>query len=127
MRYLVLATDYDGTIARSGKVEAAALAAIERLRTSGRRTILLTGRRLDDLLAVCRRVSLFDYIVTENGAVIYQPRTREQVLLGKQPSAAFVNRLRELTEDSIDTGHVIISTRVPHQGAVLQAIQWLGC
>jgi hypothetical protein len=49
MRYLVLVTDYDGTIATNGKADETALSALERLRTSGRRAILLTGRQLDDL------------------------------------------------------------------------------
>jgi hydroxymethylpyrimidine pyrophosphatase-like HAD family hydrolase len=66
MRYLVLATDYDGTIATDGQAEAGALRAIERLRMSGRRAILLTGRRLDDLVAIFPRIGLFDYVVAEN-------------------------------------------------------------
>jgi hypothetical protein len=49
MRYLVLVTDYDGTVATGGQAETVALQAIERLRMSGRRAILLTGRRVDDL------------------------------------------------------------------------------
>jgi hydroxymethylpyrimidine pyrophosphatase-like HAD family hydrolase len=55
MRYLALATDYDGTLASHGQADPAALSAIERLRMSGRRAVLLTGRRVDDLFAVCPR------------------------------------------------------------------------
>jgi hydroxymethylpyrimidine pyrophosphatase-like HAD family hydrolase len=126
MRYLVLAADYDGTIATGGKPDESALFAIEQLRTSGRRTILLTGRCLDDLLAVCPRLRLFDYVVAENGAVIYEPRTREQTLLGKPLPAEFVQRLKELTGNSIEVGRVVVSTWVPHHTAVLQAIQEMG-
>jgi HAD superfamily hydrolase (TIGR01484 family) len=126
MRYLVLVTDYDGTIATAGKADESALLAIERLRTSGRRAILLTGRRLNDLLAVCPRVRLFNYVVAENGAVVYEPRTREQTLLGKPPATEFVTRLRELTDNSIDVGQVVVSSWVPHQAAILQVIQELG-
>ena len=126
MRYLVLVTDYDGTIATGGKADESALLAIERLRMSGRRAILLTGRRVDDLLAVCPRVRLFDYVVSENGAVLYEPRTREQTLLGKPPPAEFVQRLKELTDNSIDIGQVVVSTWLPHHIAVLQAIQEMG-
>jgi hydroxymethylpyrimidine pyrophosphatase-like HAD family hydrolase len=93
---------------------------------SGRRAILLTGRHVDDLLAVCPRVRLFDYVVAENGAVVYEPRTREQTLLGKPPPAEFVQRLKELTDNSIDTGQVVVSTWLPHHTAVLQAIQEMG-
>jgi hydroxymethylpyrimidine pyrophosphatase-like HAD family hydrolase len=126
MRYLVLVTDYDGTIATGGKADEATLAALERLRMSGRRAVLLTGRQLDDLLTVLPRVSLFDYVVAENGAVLYEPRSREQTLLGKPPPAQFVQRLRELTGNSIGTGKVIVDTRLPHHTAVLQAIQEMG-
>ncbi|MGH7793779.1 MAG: HAD-IIB family hydrolase [Candidatus Binatia bacterium] len=126
MRYLVLVTDYDGTIATGGQAETAALQAIERLRMSGRRAILLTGRRVDDLLSVCPRLRLFDYVVAENGAVIYEPRTREQIPLGKPPPAEFVQRLGELTDNSIEVGKVVVGTWLPHHTAVLQAIQEMG-
>ena len=126
MRYLVLVSDYDGTIATGGKPESAALSAIERLRMSGRRAILLTGRQIDDLLMVCPRLRLFDYVLAENGAVLYEPRTREQTLLGKPPPAAFVQRLRHLTGNSIGVGKVVVATSLPHHTAVLQAIQEMG-
>jgi hydroxymethylpyrimidine pyrophosphatase-like HAD family hydrolase len=126
MRYLVLVTDYDGTIATDGKADESALIAIERLRRSGRRAVLLTGRRVDDLLAVCPRLEPFDQVVAENGAVLYQPRTREQTLLGRPPPARFVERLRDLTGNAIEVGKVVVGTRLPHHLAVLQAIQEMG-
>ena len=52
MRYLALATDYDGTLATNGHASADAIAAIARLRESGRRAILVTGRRLEELSKV---------------------------------------------------------------------------
>jgi hydroxymethylpyrimidine pyrophosphatase-like HAD family hydrolase len=126
MRYLVLVTDYDGTLAMDGKADESALSAVERLRMSGRRAILLTGRQLNDLLTVCPRLAVFDYVVAENGAVLYEPRTRQQMLLGKPPPPRFLRRLRELTGNSITAGKVIVDTRVPHHTAVLQAIQEMG-
>jgi hydroxymethylpyrimidine pyrophosphatase-like HAD family hydrolase len=126
MRYLVLVTDYDGTVAMDGQADESTLSALERLRMSGRRAILVTGRQLDDLLTVCPRLSVFDYVVAENGAVLYEPRTRQQTLLGQPPPVRFVRRLRELTGNSIGVGKVIVDTRVPHHTAVLQAIQEMG-
>ena len=126
MRYLVLVTDYDGTLATGGKADESTLSALERLRMSGRRAVLLTGRQLDDLLTICPKLSVFDYVVAENGAVLYEPRTRQQTLLGEPPPARFLRRLRELTGNSIGVGKVIVDTRVPHHTAVLQAIQEMG-
>ncbi len=48
---------------------AATRAALEKLRAGGRRVLLVTGRRLDDLQQVCPDLSVFDGIVAENGAV----------------------------------------------------------
>jgi hydroxymethylpyrimidine pyrophosphatase-like HAD family hydrolase len=84
-----LVTDYDGTVAMGGQADESTLSALERLRMSGRRAILVTGRQLDDLLTVCPRLSVFDYVVAENGAVLYEPRTRQQTLLGQPRRCGF--------------------------------------
>jgi HAD superfamily hydrolase (TIGR01484 family) len=126
MRYLALATDYDGTLAVDGHMSVDAVSAIARLRASGRRAILVTGRQLDDLLAVCPHLGLFDYVVAENGALVYAPRTREETLLGKPPPAEFLERLNRLGVDRVEVGRVIVSTWLPNHIAVLQAIQELG-
>jgi hydroxymethylpyrimidine pyrophosphatase-like HAD family hydrolase len=126
MRYLALVTDYDGTLAIDGKMSAEAVAALERLRLSGRRAILVTGRRLDDLRAVCPHLDLFDYVVGENGGVVHAPRTRETTLLGPQPSRAFIDRLRELGVGQLEVGQVMIATWTPHHTTVLRAIREMG-
>ena len=46
MRFRALATDYDGTIARDGIVDDATVTALCRVRDSGRKLILVTGREL---------------------------------------------------------------------------------
>ncbi len=63
VRYLALAADYDGTLAAEGRVRARTLAAVERLRESGRRAILVTGRELEDLKSVFPRLDIFDRVV----------------------------------------------------------------
>jgi HAD superfamily hydrolase (TIGR01484 family) len=47
-----MATDYDGTLAHHGTVSAKTLAAIHRLRASGKKLVLVTGRRLEELKQV---------------------------------------------------------------------------
>jgi hydroxymethylpyrimidine pyrophosphatase-like HAD family hydrolase len=77
-------------------------------------------------LESCPDLSPFDLVIVENGAVVYEPRTRAETLLGKPPSTEFVARLKELGVDRLETGRVIVATWIPHQSAVLQAIQESG-
>jgi HAD superfamily hydrolase (TIGR01484 family) len=126
MRYLALVTDYDGVIARDGVPSPAAIGAIERMRRSGRRAILVTGRRLDDLRQSCPNLSLFDCIVAENGAVFCEPRTREETLLAEPPPTEFIERLKELSVSPLEIGRVIVATWLPHHLSVLQVIQEMG-
>ena len=93
MRYLALATDYDGTLATHGTVPADALAALRRARDAGRRLILVTGRVWPELQAIFPEYRVFHRIVAENGALLIDPETGEQTLLGATPPEAFIERL----------------------------------
>jgi hydroxymethylpyrimidine pyrophosphatase-like HAD family hydrolase len=126
MRYHALASDYDGTLAAQGLLDEPTRAAVERLRASGRKLLLVTGRRLDDLERVCPDLTIFDSIVAENGAVVYRPASRETRLLAPAPPAAFVQALRARGVDPIDVGHVIVATWRPHEVVVLDVIRSLG-
>src|SRR4051794_29194929 len=95
MRYLALATDYDGTLAQHGRVTAATVAALEKLRSTGRRLILVTGRELEELLGIFPEVPLFERVVAENGALLYHPGTREVTILAEKPPATFVTALQK--------------------------------
>jgi len=85
MRYLALAADYDGTLARDGHVSKDTLAALERLRATGRRLILVTGRLLGEVLALFPEQEHFEWVVAENGALLYRPSTKEQKQLAEPP------------------------------------------
>jgi hydroxymethylpyrimidine pyrophosphatase-like HAD family hydrolase len=126
MRYLALAVDYDGTAASDNKLSDVAASAIERLRVSGRRVVLVTGRRVSDLLRVCPRVALFDLVVAENGAVIYDPQRREEVALAAPLPARFAERLRERGAAPVEVGHVVVATHDPHSAVMLEVIRELG-
>src|SRR2546425_6239992 len=95
MRYLVAATDYDGTLATDGLVSQEAIQALERLRASGRRLILVTGREVKDLSRIFGPVDLFEYVVAENGAVLYRPAGRHTKVLADPPPDQFVRALRK--------------------------------
>ncbi|HEX2880537.1 MAG TPA: HAD-IIB family hydrolase [Polyangiaceae bacterium] len=126
MRYLALATDYDGTLAEHGAVDDATLSVLRRLRDSGRRLILVSGRELPDLLRVFPKYEVFHRIVAENGALVFNPETREEKLLGKAPPARFADTLREHNVTPLSTGKVIVATWAPHQTTVLNTILELG-
>jgi len=125
MRYLALACDYDGTLARAGRVADATIAALKKLRASGRKLILVTGRELEDLLRVFPRSDLLDWVVAENGCLLYRPATQEQLPLHEPMPSKFIETL-QARGVPLTVGKVICATWVPHEGAVLEAIRECG-
>lgn len=125
-RYRVLATDYDGTLASQGRVPPETCDALEALRASGRNAVLVTGRILDDLRGVFHHLELFDWVVAENGPVLYSPQTREERLLASPPPDAFVLALRARGVTPLSIGRVVVATIEPHVAEVLAVIQELG-
>jgi hydroxymethylpyrimidine pyrophosphatase-like HAD family hydrolase/energy-coupling factor transporter ATP-binding protein EcfA2 len=101
------------------------LATADKLRHSGRRLILVTGRRLDHLLEAFPEAQRFDRIVAENGALLFDPSTQKQTLLAEAPTAEFDRRLAEKGVPSV-RGHVIVATWQPHEKAVLETIHEMG-
>ena len=126
MYFLALATDYDGTLAHDGVVLPETIGALRRLKASGRRLILVTGRELPDLKRILPEITLFDRVVAENGALLYDPESGLEQLLAAPPPQQFVTRLREKEVGSISVGRGIVATWEPHQQAVLEAIHELG-
>ncbi len=125
MRFRALATDYDGTLATHGRVDGPTVASLQRLRASGRKLLLVTGRELPDLKQVFPEYALFDRIVAENGALLHRPSSGEEVLLCEPASTTLAERLREL-HVPISVGRAIIATVEPHHTRVLEAIHELG-
>jgi hydroxymethylpyrimidine pyrophosphatase-like HAD family hydrolase len=126
MRYVALATDYDGTLAANGVVSDSTLAALERLAASGRKLVLVTGRSLDELAQAFAHVGIFSRVVAENGAVLFAPATKEVRLLDEAPPPAFVDALRSRGVEPIFVGSVIVATREPFQELVLDTIRTMG-
>lgn len=126
MRYLALACDYDGTIAHNGRVNETTLAALNRVRDSGRKLILVSGRELEDLQRVFDRLDLFDRAVLENGALLYLPATREEQVLTERPPDEFVRELVRRGVGPISVGRVIVATWTPHENTALETIRDLG-
>ena len=123
MYFIALATDFDGTIAEDGIVAEATLEALRELKRSERRLLLVTGRQLSDL--IFPDIRLFNMVVAENGAVLFDPKTGVETLLAPAPPPVFVEALRA-RDVPVSEGRSIVATWEPHQNAVLDVIRELG-
>ena len=123
--FRALATDFDGTIAHDGVVDASTREALERARDADLCLLLVTGRELPDLFNTFTHVQLFDRIVAENGALMYTPTIGVVRQLAPAPPVALLNRL---LADGVpmSVGASIVATVEPHEHAVLAAIRDLG-
>jgi hydroxymethylpyrimidine pyrophosphatase-like HAD family hydrolase len=126
MHYLALATDYDGTLAHDGRVDDATLAALDRVRASGRKVVLVTGRELPDLRTVFGHLEKFDRVVAENGALLFDPATGQERVLAEPPPPPFLDQLRARGVGPISVGRSIVATWEPHEKTVFEVIHDLG-
>jgi hydroxymethylpyrimidine pyrophosphatase-like HAD family hydrolase len=126
MHYLALASDYDGTLAQDSHVSDEALAAIRRLKASGRKFILVTGREVPELESVFPDYKLCDAIIAENGALIVWPQDGREEVLGEPPPEKFLTEVVHRDIKPFSVGKVIFATWRPHEVAVLDIIQTLG-
>jgi hypothetical protein len=125
MRYTAVALDFDGTIAHDSEVPANVVDGLRRLKATGRKVLLVTGRELPELLSIFKPIDIFDRVVAENGALLYRPQTGERVELGEPPPPKLVELLRSRGVP-ISVGQSIIATVEPHETVVLESIRELG-
>ena len=125
MRWHALATDYDGTFAHVGQVEDETKLELARLRESGVKVVLVTGRELKDFALLNIALTSFDLVVGENGAVLHDPRSGETRGLGAPPPPHFVEEMVRRGVP-LSVGISIIATVEPHEQAALEVIKELG-
>ncbi|CAN7744275.1 HAD-IIB family hydrolase [Mesorhizobium amorphae] len=126
MYFIALATDYDGTLAHEGIVTRKTLSALERLKKTGRKLILVTGRELPDLKRVFPEIAMFDKVVAENGALVYTPASEEERTISPSPSPDLIAKLKKRGVKPLSVGRSIVATWEPHQATVLDVIKRLG-
>ena len=126
MYFLALAADYDGTIAADGRVSEHTYAALEALKKTGRRLLLVTGRTVESLKRACHHLELFDRVVAENGALLYTPETGRERPLCDPPEESFVRALKQKGVKPLSVGRVIVATYEPHEDTVLHVIKEQG-
>ena len=74
-----------GTLAHDGIVSEKTLSALERVKETGRKLMLVTGRELPDLKQVFPELGIFDKVVAENGALLYTPASEGGAPLRRRP------------------------------------------
>lgn len=126
MHLIAFATDYDGTLAHHGAVDAPTIAALERLKACGRRLLMVTGRDLPDLKRAFDRFDLFEVIVAENGSLLYFPATQEERPVAPPPPPELVAALQAKGVRPLTVGRGIVATWEPNETTVLQCIRELG-
>jgi hydroxymethylpyrimidine pyrophosphatase-like HAD family hydrolase len=126
MKFRVLAADFDGTLATDGCVEAETVQALHRLRESGRKLVLVTGRIVDQLLQVFPEIGLCDLVVADNGGLLFDPLTGERTRLAPSPPPAFADEMVRRGIPGIEMGDAVIATWEPHETTVLEIIRDLG-
>jgi len=125
VKYRALATDYDGTIAHDGIVDEPTMATLRRLRDAGVRLLLVTGRELPSLFNTFADAQVFDRIVAENGALLYDPATTTIRVLATPPPPSLIDRLQQAGVP-LSVGHSIVATVAPYEREVRRAIHELG-
>jgi hypothetical protein len=126
MHYRAIATDYDGTLAKDGQVDATTMTALRRYQDAGGKLLMVTGRELSDLQRAFPELTMFDGAVVENGAVFYDPRRDRVQTLGDPPPDLFIESLIAQQVNPIQRGRVIVSTWQPHGETVQRTLAALG-
>lgn len=126
MIFVALASDYDGTLAQDGSVAASTLAALDQLKEFGKRLILVTGRELPTLRDCFAGLNHFDFVIAENGALLFKPATGEERLISEVPPERFVAALRAKNVSPLSVGQGIVATWTPNEAIVLSTIRELG-
>lgn len=123
MKLIAIATDFDATLATEGHVFPETLAALKQAQASGRTLILITGRELQSLQDVFPSLDMFDLVVAENGALLYQPATNRERLLCKSAPNGLLTELRRRGVQPLSVGRCIIATIIPHETTVEKTIR----
>ncbi|MDB6138141.1 MAG: HAD-superfamily hydrolase, subfamily [Verrucomicrobiaceae bacterium] len=126
MKWLALATDFDGTLATEGVVSQTTTQALAHARQCGLITLLVTGRELRDFADLGFDLKWFNLVVAENGAVLFDPHSGVETLLAPPPPIEFVEELRRQGVAPLSVGMTIVATFEPHEVTVLETIKQMG-
>ena len=126
MMFRAFASDFDGTLAFSGKVAVSTLHALTRLKATGCKLILVTGRELEDAYRVFAEIGCFDLLVLENGGLLYDPSTHREKVLGAAPLTRFTDALRRAGVAPLSVGRCVVATLRVYEADVVRVIREYG-
>jgi hydroxymethylpyrimidine pyrophosphatase-like HAD family hydrolase len=122
MKFVVLALDYDGTIADHDTLHPDVRPALNEARDRGIVVVLVTGRTLNDLQRVAGPLTFLDAVVAENGAVLHFPANGRTITLAEAPPPEFVQDLRQ--QGILPTlGSCVVETDAEYAPAILASIR----
>ncbi len=126
--YRVLVTDYDLTLTAGKHLDPATVAALKQLKASGRKLVLVTGRTLPwtygpEGILNREEIELFDRVVGENGAVIWNPATDAVRLLGSPPSPELTKRFLDAGVVDMFIGWASVHVKVADAGKIVRALR----
>jgi phosphoglycolate phosphatase len=125
-RVAAFATDLDRTLLRpGGHPSPAAREALRRARARGLRTLLVSGRRYEELVRFARGYPGLDGLVAENGAVIEAPRGRRPTVIGRATGALVQRRIRAVRGLGGVFGRVVASVGREKEPLLLRAVDRL--
>jgi HAD superfamily hydrolase (TIGR01484 family) len=87
---------------------------------------MVTGREIPDLHSVCKVLDRFEWIVGENGALLYRPADGSARLLCVEASAELAKRLALAGVQPLSIGRAIIAIREPNETLAIQMVKELG-
>ena len=122
--FRAIASDFDGTMTSTGTVSDEVVAALADVRATGLAVVLVTGRIIDELLAVEPRITgLVDAVVGENGCVLLRGGRRR--LLARPVGSALAERL---TARGVAhrCGEALVACSAADELAVLAEVRALG-
>lgn len=125
-RFSVLASDFDGTLATDAWVPLETLAAVAAFRERGGLFVLITGRRVEELLEVFpETLQVADRIVAENGGVLLDPARPPAVTLAAGLPDTIKDDLLAAGVTDFELGEVLVSASRDDEIAVRRAAHHL--
>src|SRR4051812_50080066 len=71
-------------------------------------------------------LSVFDLVVAENGAIVYDPTQQDQEDIANPARDDFIAALRKKKVEPLSVGRSVVATFKPNDGVVLETIREMG-